>query len=77
MTTIILGAAVVVLLVALGVVALLWQVAATALEHAEDCIIATAEALDGYILDIDMANDLRAEAANIREWRGREVDDGR
>jgi hypothetical protein len=28
------------------------------------------DALDGFMLDVDAAQDLRAEAEMIREWRG-------
>lgn len=70
LTTLILGAAVVVLGLALAVVILLWQIAASNAYAVEDFILALDEALDGFMLDVDIAQDLRAEAENIREWRG-------
>lgn len=70
LTTLILGAAVVVLGLALAVVIMLWQIAASNAYAVEDFVLALDDALDGFMLDVDAANDLRAEAENIREWRG-------
>jgi len=70
LTTLLLSAAVVVLGLALALVIVLWQIAARNAYAIEDFVLAMDDALDGFMLDVDAAQDLRAEAENIREWRG-------
>jgi hypothetical protein len=70
LTTLLLSAAVVVLGLALALVIVLWQIAASNAYAIEDFVLAMDDALDGFMLDVDAAQDLRAEAENIREWRG-------
>lgn len=70
LTTMLMAAAIVVLLLALGVVIMLWQIAASNAYAIEDFVLVMDDALDGFMLDVDAAQDLRAEAENIREWRG-------
>jgi hypothetical protein len=70
LTTLLLSAAVVVLGLALALVIVLWQIAASNAYAIEDFVLAMDDALDGFMLDVDAAQDLRAEAEMIREWRG-------
>jgi hypothetical protein len=70
LTTLLLSAAVVVLGLALALVIMLWQIAASNAYAIEDFVLAMDDALDGFMLDVDAAQDLRAEAEMIREWRG-------
>ena len=70
LTTLLLSAAVVVLGLALALVIVLWQIAASNAYAIEDFVLAMDDALEGFMLDVDAAQDLRAEAEMIREWRG-------
>lgn len=76
MTIQILSAALVILLIALVYVTTAWRRAEYYLRQQEDLIVALDDTREGFMLDVDMAAELSAEADNIREWRDEQKDNG-